>query len=55
MPTALALTWLETRTEAERAIADSTIRRLFCPLEKAPQGVAPLGNAGKSQGVPFLG
>ena len=55
MPTALALTWLETRTEAERAIADSTIRRLFCPLEEAQSGAAPLGNAGKSQGVPFLG
>jgi biopolymer transport protein ExbB len=32
MPTALALTWLETRAEAERAFADGLIARAFCPV-----------------------
>lgn len=32
MPTSLVLTWLETRAEAERALADSLIRRTFCPI-----------------------
>ena len=32
MPTSLVLTWLETRAEAERALADSLIRRAFCPI-----------------------
>ena len=32
MPTALALTWFETRAEAERAFADGLIARAFCPV-----------------------
>lgn len=36
MPTALVLTWFETRTEAERAMADGLIRRAFCPVESVP-------------------
>ncbi|MBF9043923.1 MotA/TolQ/ExbB proton channel family protein [Rhodobacterales bacterium HKCCE4037] len=35
MPTALVLTWFETRTEAERALADGLIRRTFCPIESS--------------------
>jgi biopolymer transport protein ExbB len=40
MPTALALSWLETRAEAERAFADGLVARMFCPVperETAPR------------------
>ncbi|QXT38951.1 MotA/TolQ/ExbB proton channel family protein [Gymnodinialimonas ceratoperidinii] len=40
MPTALILTWFETRTEAERAMADGLIRRAFCPVSSARTGAA---------------
>ncbi|MEJ6392164.1 MotA/TolQ/ExbB proton channel family protein [Gymnodinialimonas sp. 2305UL16-5] len=51
MPTSLVLTWFESRTEAERAMADGLIRRAFCPVESTTNAdqafvAAPLPNAG---------
>ena len=40
MPTSIALTWFETRTEAERALADGLIRRAFCPVESNQDAAA---------------
>ncbi len=36
MPTSLILTWFETRLQAERALADSMIARVFCPVVSDP-------------------
>jgi biopolymer transport protein ExbB len=42
MPTALALTWLETRAEAERAFADGLIARAFYPVpDRSPPHPEP--------------
>lgn len=43
MPTALALSWFETRAEAERAFAEGLVARMFCPVperEAAPRAAA---------------
>lgn len=54
MPTALALTWLETRAGADRAMADTMIRRLFCPVSDDETSSDLIRAAGKSHGFSGL-